>query len=77
MALLDLVIDYNFKFFFAVSGFALYPQASANCVFIPFYGHLIPAVRAFYFYPFGVFRFQVIKLLSKMLEKFFVLWYTV
>lgn len=75
MALLDLAVYNNFKFFFAVSGFALYVQTITNRVFIPFYGHYIPAMRAFYFHPFGVFGLQNIELLSKKLEKILNVWY--
>ena len=65
MALLDLAVYSNLKFFFAVPSLALYVQSLTNRIFIPFYGHYIPAMRTFYFYPFGVFGFQNIKLLSK------------
>lgn len=77
MALLDLAVDYNFKFTFAVTSFALYSQTLAYRIFVPLYRHFIPAVRAFYFHPLGGFGLQNISSFQKMLEKVYRLWYTV
>lgn len=70
MALLDLVVYNYFKSFFTVPSLALYAQSSANRIFAAFYGHLIPAVGTFYFYPFGFFGFQIILSFQKCLKKF-------
>ncbi len=72
MALLDLVVYNYFKSFFAVPSLALYAQSSANCIFVTLYGHLIPAVGAFYFYSFGFFGFQIIRSFQKCLKKILI-----
>ena len=75
MALLDLAVYYNFKFFFAVASLALHVQAFTNCVFVPFYRHYISAVGTAYFIRFGFCGFHLSDSFQKTLAIFTIIVY--
>ena len=76
MALLDLAVYFDFKFFFAVASLALHAQALTNCVFVPFYRHYISAVGTAYFFGFCFCGLHLSISFQKTLAIHPILWYT-